>query len=218
MKLYQFHTMKQDKGRYSIAPELLRMATVMAIFVRTGLTLCLIAGIQFTAFSQTTREISSRGISSVTVTVFDARKKDTTERKTFTRYDHHGNALENIEYDQTGKIKSHEQYEFNSHNDETVYRLIDADGKVIKSVYTTYDKWNHVASKTILDATGSITEKTISTYNTFNDLTEENTYDKEGKLARRAQYSYDTKGMLLSRKVYNEKGELIYAKEYTYEY
>lgn len=184
----------------------------------TAMIVSLCIYLPYDGFSQATNAISSRGISAVTVKTFDARKKDTTERKTFTRYDHHGNVLESIDYDATGKIKSQEQFEYNRHDDETAYRLLDADGKIQKSVITIYDKWNHVASKTTMDSTGAIAEKTVSNYNAFNDLVSESTFGKDGTLIRHVLYNYDTKGMLLSRKVYNEKGELIYAKEYTYEY
>lgn len=197
------------------SPRHLPAVTLLRI---TALIMSLCIYLPYNSFSQTATAISSRGISAVTVKTFDARKKDTTERKIFTRYDHHGNVLETIEYDATGKIKSNEQFDYNRHNDETAYRLLEADGTIKKSVVTTYDKWNHVTSKTTTDSTGTLAEKTVSTYTTFNDLASESTFGKDGTLIRQVLYSYDAKGMLLSRKVYNEKGELIYAKEYTYEY
>lgn len=185
--------------------------------VSAGIIVFLI-GNSFAAFSQTKKEISSRSIKSVTVNTFDARKKDTTSRKNYSLYDQRGNAIESIEYDANGNIKSHEQSEYNRHDDETVYRSLEADGKISKTIYTTYDKWNHVAEKSTLDAQGNLVEKTVSTYNIANDLIDETTTDKEGKIIHHVTYSYDNKGMLLSRKVYNEKSELIYSKEYTYQY
>ncbi|MEP7127241.1 MAG: hypothetical protein ABI729_00175 [Chitinophagales bacterium] len=169
-------------------------------------------------FSQTKKEIKSRGINAVTVNTFDARKKDTTGRKSFTRYDQRGNVVESIEYDVNGNTKSHEQFEYNRQDQETTFRTIDTNGKVLKTIFTSYDKWNHVAEKSTTDSVGSTIEKNVNSYNTLNDLTEESTFDKDGKLIRHVLYSYDNKGMLLSRKVYNEKGELIYSKEYTYQY
>ncbi|MGB3075453.1 MAG: hypothetical protein WBB36_09030, partial [Chitinophagales bacterium] len=107
-------------------------------------------------FSQTKNEIKSRGINSVTVNTFDARKKDTVGRKSFTRYDQRGNVVESIEYDVNGTIKSHEQFEYNRQDQEITFRTIDTNGKVLKTIFTSYDTWNHVAEKSTLDSVGII--------------------------------------------------------------
>ncbi|HUM46892.1 MAG TPA: hypothetical protein PLD84_08190 [Chitinophagales bacterium] len=172
----------------------------------------------FDGFSQTKKEVASRRIESVSISTFDARRKDTTSRKNYSLYDQRGNVIESIEYDSKGNIKSHEKFEFNRNDDETVYRSFDADGKISRTIYTSYDKWNHVAEKSTMDAQGNLSEKMISTYNVANDLITETTTDKEGKIIHQVIYSYDNKGMMLSRKIYNEKHELIYSKEYTYQY
>lgn len=169
-------------------------------------------------FAQTKKEISSRGIHTVTVNTFDARKKDTTGRKNFSRFDKRGNLVEAIEYDLNGKIKSWEQLEYNQQDDETIYRELLPDGKISKTTHTRYNKWHKISDKTTMDSLGLLLEKTSYSYSNSNDLITELTSDKEGKITHQVLYKYDNKGMLLSRKILNEKGQMIYSKEYTYQY
>lgn len=214
---------------YLLPPSLFRMlitftnhpATLRNFKLRYQLSAVLIPGFILCScitYAQTKKEIAARGINAVTVHTYDARKKDTTGRKNFSRFDQRGNVLEAIEYDLNGNIKSWEQYEYNQQDDETAYRELMPDGKISKATNSTYDKWHHVTEKITIDSLGILLEKTTYTYNNFNDLLTELTADKEGKIIHQVLYEYDNKGMLLSRKILNEKGQLIYSKEYTYQY
>lgn len=65
------------------------------------------------------------------------QKSDDKILESLTRFDEHGNIIEEIEYNNEGKLKSHRKYEYDKSGNRIKEIEFDEDGKVIsKTVYT----------------------------------------------------------------------------------
>jgi len=198
----------------------------------------------FNLFSQTRQQIKNRKIKSVLIRWEDFRKDSVSKKSERTKYDHKGNPIEIIEYDERGNIVKWEKASYDKHGNrtsseqlnpfgktikkiitnynrkgnETYYERMDSSGNTVKKVVTSYDKWGNVGERLETGSNGEITAWEKLKYNSYDDKISEISLDKNGNEIRKALYDYDGKGMLKSKKIYDEKGALIYSRDYTYEY
>ncbi len=114
--------------------------------------------------AQKKNTVKENNIRSVTEYKQDTEKKGANIKESYTLFDADGNVLEQIDYDATGKIKSHIKFQFDSENNKTKEIDLSPEGKVLKTTEYKYS--------------GDI-------------RTEKNIYDAAGKLKTKRTYKYE---------------------------
>lgn len=104
-------------------------------------------------------------IKSVTEVVIETKSgKETERKKSFQSFDERGNVLEEIEFEDDGKIKSHATYEYNEQGLKVRETVLLPDGKVETVTNYIYDHDGNRLSKTVLDKNGVVKSKKIYKY------------------------------------------------------
>ncbi|MEO6166970.1 MAG: hypothetical protein ABIO46_12735 [Chitinophagales bacterium] len=104
-------------------------------------------------------------VKSVTeVTIETKGGKEAENKKSFQSYDERGNMLEEIEYEDDGKIKNHTTSEYNEQNLKIKENSFFPDGKVETVSIFAYDHEGNRVSKTVMDKNGAIKSKKLYKY------------------------------------------------------
>lgn len=104
-------------------------------------------------------------IKSVTEVVIETKNgKESERKKSFQSFDEQGNVLEEIEFEDDGKIKSHATYEYNEQGLKVRETVFLPDGKVETVTNYVYDHEGNRLSKTVLDKNGVVKSKKIYKY------------------------------------------------------
>jgi hypothetical protein len=186
--------------------------------MKTPVLFCLFMFSLNALFAQSKSQISDRNIKSITQHITDERKDDKTEKTTVTRYDKHGNEMEQIEYNDDSTIAKWEKRLFNKKNEETFFQELDKKGRQKKKVVSSFDAFGNKIEELTYNPDDSLTERSVFVFNNFNEKISESVYDKNGKLKTRAVYEYESKGMIKSKTIYNAENAVIYKRTYKYEY
>lgn len=139
--------------------------------------------------AQSKKDIKSNKVKSVTEVIV---KGDKTYNDAFQSFNKNGNTLEEINYDNTGKIKERITYKYNNSNK--------------KSEQITYD------------SSGKQKERETYKYNADDEKVEENLYNGNNILISKSVFSFNNKGLKKQKKTYDAQGTLIQSKTYQYEY
>ena len=97
------------------------------------------------------------GTKSVAEISIDSKGGET--RKLFQAFDQKGNILEELEYEDDGKLKDHVKYEYDDRHRKIKETHLDADGKVEEISTYEYDDRGNRVSKTETDANGKVKSK-----------------------------------------------------------
>lgn len=104
-------------------------------------------------------------VKSVTEVVIETKSgKETERKKSFQSFDERGNVLEEIEFEDDGKIKSHNTYEYNEQGLKVRETALLPDGKVETVTNYIYDHDGNRLSKTVVDKDGEVKSKKIYKY------------------------------------------------------
>lgn len=104
-------------------------------------------------------------IKSVTEVVIESKSgKDVEINKSFRAFDAQGNLIEEIDYDDAGKIQSHTISEFNQKNQKIKETMLLPDGKTESVSMYTYDEEGNRTSKTTLNKDGVVKSKKVYRY------------------------------------------------------
>jgi len=129
--------------------------------------------------------------------------------KSETKYDSHGNAIENIQYNKHGKFVSHFKYQYNDSNQTTSNIAINKKSKACSGVYYSYDKaGNIIENRSWWKDTGKTVYDWIITYDSKNNPTEAKFYYSKGKLDSRTVYEYYDDGSKKKTTTYSGKGKV----------
>ena len=115
----------------------------------------------YSVSAQKKNTVRDNNIKSVTEYKQEIDKKGANLKESYTLYDNEGNVLEQIDYDATGKIKSHLKFQYDSNNNKIKEIEISPEGKVMKTTEYKYNG-NMKTEKNIYDAAGKL--KTKRTY------------------------------------------------------
>lgn len=112
------------------------------------------------------QESSAPGkIKSVTEVAIEAKSGNDVEiNKSFRAFDAQGNLIEEIDYDDAGKIQSHTISEFNQKNQKIKETMLLPDGKTESVSLYTYDEEGNRTSKTTLNKDGVVKSKKVYRY------------------------------------------------------
>jgi len=102
------------------------------------------------------------GIKSIKETSVDSKGKELP--KSFEAYDPQGNLTEEIQYDDDGKIKVHEKYEFNKANQKVKETHFLPNGNIDEVATYEYDAKGNKVLKTVTDGSGRVKSKKKFTY------------------------------------------------------
>ncbi|NVN95678.1 MAG: hypothetical protein HXX18_10395 [Bacteroidetes bacterium] len=140
-------------------------------------------------FAQSKKEIRENKITSETV--YNTKSADSKEIKdSYTAYDKNGNAIEKIDYNKDGAIKTTEKH--------------------------TYSANKNKIEETVYDATGKLISKTSYIYNTNDEKIGEIDYDGSGNILKQSYTTYDAKGFKVEKKIFDGNKKLISVKKYVY--
>jgi len=129
--------------------------------------------------------------------------------KSETKYDSHGNAIENMQYNKHGKFVSHFKYEYNDSNRETSNSAINKKNKAYAGVYYSYDKSGNITqNRSWWKDTCKTFYNWIIAYDSRNNPTEAKFYYSKGKLDSRTVYEYYEDGSKKKTTTYNGKGKV----------
>lgn len=104
-------------------------------------------------------------VKSVTEVVIENKNgKETERKKSFQAFDEQGNVIEEIEFDDDTKIKSHTTYEYNEQGMKVRETSFLPDGKVDTVTGFVYDHEGNRISKTVMDRNGEVKSKKIYRY------------------------------------------------------
>jgi antitoxin component YwqK of YwqJK toxin-antitoxin module len=142
--------------------------------------------IGFNAAAQSKKDIKNNKVKAITEIV---TKDGKVTKDTFVK---NGNALEEINFDNLGKIKERTVCKYNNINEKSEKVSFDANGK-------------------------QITKETYK-YNADEEKIEENIYNGNNILVSRSVYTFNGKGLRKEKKTFDAKGNLIQTKTYQYEY
>lgn len=109
--------------------------------------------------------IKSGKVKSVTEVVIEMKGgKETEVKKSFLAFDERGNTIEEIEYDDDGKIKTHTTSEFNNLDQKVKETSFLADGKPETITLFVYNQEGDRVSKTVMNKEGAVKSKKIFRY------------------------------------------------------
>ena len=91
--------------------------------------------------------------------------KAVTIDNSFQRFDSDANVIESINYNDEGKIKSHQTTVYNKNGDKTEEVIFNPDGKIKKKKIYKYNSTNDKIEEAQFDPSGVLTEKTSTAYN-----------------------------------------------------
>lgn len=104
-------------------------------------------------------------IKSVTEVVITTKgNKETETKKSYELFDERGNTIEEINYDDDGKIKEHTTSEYNELNKKVRETSFTPDGKIESVTTYTYDHEGNRIDKTVTDKNGAIKSKKLYRY------------------------------------------------------
>ncbi|MGB3075933.1 MAG: hypothetical protein WBB36_11460 [Chitinophagales bacterium] len=104
-------------------------------------------------------------VKSVTEVVIETKGgKETESTKSFQSFDLRGNLLEEIEYDDYGKIKTHTTSEYNDQNQKVKETSLLPDGKTETITNYIYDHEGNRISKIVLDKNNEVKSKKLYRY------------------------------------------------------
>lgn len=149
----------------------------------------LILGGNLAVQAQSKKDIKNNKVKSITEVIV---KGDKTYNDTFQSFNKNGNVLEEIKYDNSGKIKERVTYKYN--------------------------KSNKKSEQITFDASGNQKGKETYKYNADEEKNEESIYDGNNKLISRSVYTYNAKGLKKQKKTFDAQGTLVQTKTYQYEY
>ncbi len=105
-----------------------------------------------TAYAQ-----NKAGIKSVKEISVETKDKEVT--RSFQSFDKNGNVIEEIEYDDDGRIKDHTKYEYNADHLKIKETHLTPDSKTEEVTMYEYDAKGNRISKTVMDGNGKIKSK-----------------------------------------------------------
>ncbi|HUM46604.1 MAG TPA: hypothetical protein PLD84_06735 [Chitinophagales bacterium] len=104
-------------------------------------------------------------VKSITEVVIETKGgKEAETKKSFQSFDERGNLLEEIEYDDYGKIKNHTTSEYNEQNLKVKETSFLPDGKTETVSIFAYDHEGNRISKTVMDKNGEVKSKKLYKY------------------------------------------------------
>jgi hypothetical protein len=138
--------------------------------------------------AQSKKDIRKNSVKAITEIVVEGTKS---HKELFQRFNKKGNVVEEIEYDNTGKVKNSKKTDYNKENDKIEEVKFDANGKQ--------------------------KERQSYKYDMDGEKIEEATYNEKNELINKSIYSYNAKGLRKDKKTYDAKGKLTSTKIYQYE-
>lgn len=115
------------------------------------------------AQAQKKNEVKENKILAITEFKQDVEKKGARIKDNYTLYDVNGNILEEIEYDSSGKIKTHMKYQYDSNSNKLKEIEINPEGKIVKTTEYKYNN-NLKVEKNIYDGSGKLKNKRTYQY------------------------------------------------------
>jgi hypothetical protein len=157
--------------------------------VRLTLLLLFITGYGFT---QSKKEVKKYDIVSVTETITEVVDgKEITRNDSFKKFDKDGNVLEEIKYDNYGKVE--------------------------ERIVSIFDRFDNKTQEIRFDAANRQIKRETYKYDDTGEKTEEVEYNAKNTLVTRAVFVTDRRGLKSEKKVYDSKGKLIQTKKYRYD-
>lgn len=188
---------------------------------------CLILLVGNIASAQSKKEkkaIKMYGVKSITENVTETvAGNEITRKDAYTAYDKNANVTLNEEYRKDGVLKHKETTKYDSHGNKLEETSWDATElqpnpeKYVKHV-SKFDADDNKVEELEYDATGKLLSKAQYSYNSNGDKILEVVYDASGKLTKKNIYIYNAKGLKVEKKEYDGANSLISVRKYQYEF
>ncbi|AYQ35147.1 hypothetical protein [Runella sp. SP2] len=143
-------------------------------------------------WAQSKKEVKKYDIVSTTETIVEVVDgKEVTRNNSYKKFDKDGNVIEEVKYDNYGKIE------------ERIVRI--------------FDKFDNKTQEITFDATNHQLKREVYKYNELGEKIEESEFNSKNQLVSRAVFVADRRGLKLEKKTYDGKGKLIQTKKYRYD-
>lgn len=152
------------------------------------LLLSLTAGM---GYAQSKKDIKQYDILDLTETITDyVDGKELTRTDAYKKFDKHGNVLEEVNYDKTGRFKEKVVRRFNRFDDKTEEITYDAANRQLRRETYQYNELGEKIGEQEFDGKNALVSKSVFTNDRRGLKTEKKTYDSRGNLIQVKKYKY----------------------------
>lgn len=144
------------------------------------------------SWAQSKKEIKKYDLVTATETITEVVDgKEITRNDSYKKFDKDGNVVEEVKYDNYGKVE------------ERIVRI--------------FDKFDNKTQEITFDATNRQLKREVYKYDELGEKVEESEFNSKNQLVSRSVFTNDRRGLKSEKKTYDGKGKLIQTKKYRYD-